>query len=292
METNSQPQSAPVTPSSEPGAPKPPADPAKTAEWPGGFAALRQSFEQIKKNPQPAYVVVAVFALLSLVAFGAKSSLGSQGSSNVTGLANLIFLLALPTYALAIADRRPISVSQFFAFNFSKYLSLLGASILFFLIIVASVFLLVVPVVWTLPWFILFSYFIVERGIGPIDALKASKDLTKNHLGKVWGLFGATIVIGIVAGLLSLIPVVGGAAEGAVQVIATGALALLYRWLQQHGGLLAEGTPVGGVVGNIAKASAPQAQPNPAAPPAPAGQPPVSPETPAPNDPQNPFAVK
>ena len=80
----------------------------------------------------------------------------------------------------------------------------IAASILFILIVSAGLILLVIPgVVWGLK-FSLFHFFIVDKGMGPIDALKASSQTTNGAKWDALGLFYATYII-MYAGVLCLL---------------------------------------------------------------------------------------
>lgn len=213
-----------------------PARPGATAnQWPGAFAAYGQAFEQVKKNPQPALIIVGTYAVLSLIATvidGHSNAL--QDGSFIPEITWLVFLLALPVYALAIADKRLISNNDFFKFNGRRYLYLLAASILATIIVFASALLLLIPLIWTVAWFALVEFPVADKSTAPVEALKESKRLAANHKAKVWGLIGATIALAIPAVILSFIPLVGAIAVATLQVLLTCALAILYRWLQRQ----------------------------------------------------------
>ena len=65
-------------------------------------------------------------------------------------------------------------------------------SILFSLIAVAGFFLLVIPGFIVTIMFMFFGFFIIDKGMGPVEALKASAALTK---GVRWQLFGFALVL-------------------------------------------------------------------------------------------------
>lgn len=221
------------------------ADAARSSVWPGAFEAFTQVFHQIRKNPEPALVYMGVYVILAALdlAIFRGSVSTSASTTSVWGETNrdtfknigyLIFLLATPVYALALADRRSISVAEFLRFDAKKYFSILLAVILSVGIFVLSAIPLLIPLIWTIPWFILVSYVITDKGAGPIQGLSGSKRLAQNHKGKVWGVIGVTILLGIGAGLLSLIPLLGSVVAAFVNLWAAGTLATLYRWLQKQ----------------------------------------------------------
>jgi uncharacterized membrane protein len=204
--------------------------------WQGAFAAFGQAFEQIRKNPEPMLLFVAVYTALALISSfaGGYKTVFDQEYNSYEGLANLIFLLALPTYALAVANKKTISIAEFLKFDAARYFTLIGIFILSAIIFFFSFIPLIIFWIWTIAWFLLAGYASVDKSLGPIAALKESKRLAENNKAKVWGLFGVTILISFGAALLSFIPVVGAAATAFVSVVAAGAAAILYRWLQQN----------------------------------------------------------
>jgi len=75
---------------------------------------------------------------------------------------------------------------------FFKYL--LG-SILYGLIILGGMILLIIPgIIWAIK-FQFFSYFIVDKGLGPIEALKRSSAITR---GAKWDLFLFDLLLGLI----------------------------------------------------------------------------------------------
>jgi hypothetical protein len=210
-------------------------------EWNGAFAAFGRGLEQIKANPKPALLYLGIYLIIYTLelfapAPGAKGSLVRIGSYE--GLAYFIFLLALPTYALAVADKKQLSLSRFMQFNARKYFSAFGASLLYGLIVLGSALLLIVPAIWTIAWFSLCVLLVVDKNLGPIQALKASKELIQHHKAKVWGILGATLLLTFGSMIVLLIPYVGTVASPllscGIALLSATATAMLYRWAEQQ----------------------------------------------------------
>lgn len=212
--------------------------------WGGAFAAFGKVFEQIKANPAPALLFVGVYLIASVLE--PSSATGDAPMeigdillfSGLQILVSLAFLLALPTYALALADRKKIGLGDFMRFNARKYFSVFGVSILYMLIVTGSLLLLIVPAVWTIAWFAACALVVVDQGKSPIKALKESKRLLLNQKGKVWAIIGVTILFSIGASLLAYFPLSGKWIESAgsslVTLLSTAAMAILYRWVQSQ----------------------------------------------------------
>jgi uncharacterized membrane protein len=136
----------------------------------------------------------------------------------------IVLGIGITKIALSFCDERKPALGTLFDFwgCFWRYL---GAAILYGLICIAGFVLLIVPgVVWSVK-FGLWPYFVVDKGLGPIQALKASG---KTTMGVKWDLFGFGVLCGLInlAGLLCL--VVGIFAAYPTVIVAH---ALVYRQL-------------------------------------------------------------
>jgi len=213
-------------------------DKAATDMWPGAFNTIGPIFAQMKKNPQPAYVFIGVYvtlALLGQMSTGSSSPMDSnQSTAGPESLVSLIFLLALPIYALALADRKPITVNQFMDFNLRRYFTILGVTLLTIVIVFFAALPLLIPLIWVVPWVAMATYAVVDKKLGVIDALKESKRIGQDNKGKVWGVVGVTIVLTVAAALFSFIPLIGAAVAAVASLVSAGVMASLYRWLQKY----------------------------------------------------------
>lgn len=209
------------------------------AAWGGAFDAFGKVFERLKANSQPAVLVMVLYALLTFTLLHASSEASASVSEATrAALIDLLFfavlLLALPTYGLALASGRAISIGEFFRFDAKKYFSILGAGILYGLAVAGALLLLIVPAIWVAAWFALYQITVIDKNLGPIAALKESKRLIRGHIGKVWGIFGVSILLSIGASLLGFVPVIGdllsAGASMFVGILSGAAIARLYIW--------------------------------------------------------------
>jgi uncharacterized membrane protein len=176
-------------------------------------AAIRYGWETFKRRPW----FFAGTALLILVLSGLVDSLTSRVDALVTGspehpsglglVINLAFgtLLSMGATAFYIAahdnpDRAEISM-LWHPRPFWKYL---GLSILLAIVIGIGLALLIVPGVILFLMFMFSTIIVIERGLGPIDAMSESRRLTRGHK---WQLFSFTLLLFLinVLGLLALI---------------------------------------------------------------------------------------
>ncbi|UCC22260.1 MAG: hypothetical protein JSW23_10775 [Planctomycetota bacterium] len=136
----------------------------------------------------------------------------------------IILNIGLIKIALSFCDEiKPTIGSLFDAWDcFWRYV---GVAILYGLVVLGGLILLIIPgIVWAVKFGLCF-YFVIDKGLGPIEALKASGRTT---MGVKWELFGFGILCGMInyVGLLCLI--VGIFATYPTVIVAT---ALVYRQL-------------------------------------------------------------
>jgi len=88
----------------------------------------------------------------------------------------------------------------------------MGGTIIYGLIVCAGLLLLIVPgIIWALKYS-LYGYFVIDRNMGPLEALKASAEATEGAKGELFSLalllFGVQILglICLCVGLLFTIP--------------------------------------------------------------------------------------
>jgi hypothetical protein len=146
---------------------------------------------------------------------------------------NIVLGIGLIKIALSFCDERKPAIGTLFdAWDcFWRYL---GAAILYGLIMMAGFILLVVPgVIWAVK-FSLCYYFVIDKGLGPVEALKASSRTT---MGVKWQLFGFGILCGLINLLGILCLLVGAFATYPTVLVAS---ALVYRQLLAQTPELAE----------------------------------------------------
>lgn len=164
-----------------------------------------------------------VLLMLSLFAFNVlpgmmrKSITPDENSlfafliSIASWILQLIVGLGLIKIALEIHDRKKAHYSDLFSQS-HLIINYFLASFLYGLIVVAGLILLIIPgIIWGIK-FQYFSYFIVDKELTPIEALKASSKITK---GSIWNIFLLRILLGLIniggalllgVGLLATVP--------------------------------------------------------------------------------------
>jgi hypothetical protein len=137
---------------------------------------------------------------------------------------NVIIGIGMVKIALSFCDEQKPTVETLFdAWDcFWRYL---GAALLTMLICMCGFILFIIPgIIWSVK-FSLFPYFVVEQGLGPVEALKASSQTTN---GIKWELLGFYILCGLINLLGVLCLFIGIFATYPTTIVAT---ALVYRQL-------------------------------------------------------------
>ncbi|MBI4848423.1 MAG: hypothetical protein HY808_07605 [Nitrospirae bacterium] len=103
------------------------------------------------------------------------------------------------TVGLKFCDGKKAEIDDLLS-SFNLLLTFIAGSVVYYLIILGGLVLLIVPgIIWGIK-FSLFPYFVVDKGLGPIEALKASGKATEDAK---WDLF----LFGLLLGLINLIGV-------------------------------------------------------------------------------------
>lgn len=132
-----------------------------------------------------------------------KAVLASLGVSIIATILNVLVQMGAIKICLKLYDGQKAELVDLFL-SYRKFFSYLFASILYFLIAIGGLILLIVPgIIWMIR-FQFFGYFIVDKDLGPVQALKKSYAITK---GNAWNLliFGILTIGVIILGILALL---------------------------------------------------------------------------------------
>ena len=198
--------------------------------------AIKHGWEQAKKNifffVKVLVIVIAVYLVLGMIQ-GMFTDPETKSSplllSILSGILQMLLGLGLVRITLDVVDNKKFSLSDIYSQY--KYLpNAVAAGVLSTLAIVAGLLLLFIPGIIISIKLQFVNYFILDKGMGPIEAMKASWNATK---GVKWALFVLGILLGLInlLGLLAL--VIGLFWTYPATLIAT---AYVYRKLSAKGG--------------------------------------------------------
>jgi uncharacterized membrane protein len=171
--------------------------------------SLSYGWATMKKNLGFFILLIIVMGLIQGIPSGLVNALQKQ-NPGLAALVNigavvlqLIVSMGLIRILLNVFDSGKAEIGDLFsAVNFFFYY--LGGAILYGLIVFGGLLLLIVPgIIWSIK-FQFFGYFIIDKGMGPIEALKASARITQ---GVKWELFAFGLLLSLInlAGLLCLV---------------------------------------------------------------------------------------
>ena len=197
-------------------------------------SALRFGWETFKKRPWffVGSTVVILLASGLIDAFSSALDAAVGGSAEQPSLIGTLVNLGLGTllgmgataFYLAAHDN-PDTVDLSALWHPQPFWKYLGASILYALALVVGLILLVVPGIIFALMFMFTTFIVIDRELGPVEAMKESNRITHGHK---WSLLGFTLVlvlinllgvIALVIGLLVSIPVSSLAVTHAYRVL-------------------------------------------------------------------------
>ena len=163
--------------------------------------------------------VIAVFAISALSGAIAQAVAG-DGVSGLAALVNILDLFVVQVFVsmgLIAWSLKSTAAIESVRFNDlwapHAYWRYLGSSILVMLIEIIGFVLLVIPGIIASVFLLFVPFIVIERGTGPIEAVKASFEMVKGHFWGVFLFMLAALAVNIVGmmlfgvGLLLTIPV-------------------------------------------------------------------------------------
>jgi uncharacterized membrane protein len=197
-------------------------------------SAIRFGWETFKKRPWffvGASVVIAIaYIIVGLISSGIDAGLGgsAEDPTGVGGIINFVlgtFIgMGVTAFYLAAHDN-PQTVELSALWHPQPFWKFLGASILVTLAVVVGLALLVVPGIIAMLFFLFTTFIVIDRDLGPIEAMKESMRITSGHRWTLLGLIVLLIliaclgVIALVVGLLVAMPVITLAFAHAYRVL-------------------------------------------------------------------------
>jgi len=185
-------------------------------------SALRFGWETFKKRPWffVGSTVAILLASVLVEAFTSGIDAALTGSAQEPSIIGTVINLALGTllsmgataFYLAAHDN-PATADLSLLWHPRPFWKYLGASILLALAVAIGFVLLIVPGIILGLMFMFTTFVVIERELGPIDAMSESHRLTRGHKSRLFGfvllllLINVLGVLALVVGLLVSIPV-------------------------------------------------------------------------------------
>jgi len=189
----------------------------ETGKFPFG-AAVKFGWQKIKENFWPLVAVTVIGIIVNaMFSYSVKSLEKTMPAAsfivNLCSTAvNMIMTLGITKIGLKVYAGEKFEVSEIFE-SYRLFLKYLLATILYFLAVIGGLILLIVPGIILIIRMGLYTYLIVDKQMGPLEALKESMRLTKGNafnLFLFWFLLLGVLILGflcLIVGLIVAIPV-------------------------------------------------------------------------------------
>ena len=195
--------------------------------------AISFGWNTMRKNLK-FFVILAIICFLVIFVLGRIAdflkddySILSFIVSIISWILNMIVSLGLIKIALSFLDNGKGKLSDLFS-QFPLFFKYLFGYILYGLIVLVGFILLIIPgIIWAIKYQY-FVYFIVDKNVGPIEALKRSSAITR---GAKWDLFLFGLLLGLINLLGALCLIIGLFATFPTTMVAG---AFVYRKLLSH----------------------------------------------------------
>lgn len=195
--------------------------------------SLRSAWATVRADPKTSLLILPVIVAASVVFVVGVELVGALLPYSLQEWWGMLAVFLFYVYATSVVTRTLLALSVSHSkIALSHMLTLhgtarlLGVVALSQIIIVAGIYALIVPGIIFAIMFSFAPYIVLEKGYGPIAALKESAAMTR---GIRWSLFAAAVVLGlvIIAGLLVL-------GVGVLVAAPLAALAHVYLYRQAH----------------------------------------------------------
>jgi len=185
------------------------------------FELFSVSIDKIKKNIgimlglyfAPIAFLIAIFAV-AFIFFGISAGLGSTGASTIINIISLIlglvFLVGilfsvvayaamLQTLYLQLAQGKKATLRGVWEQTSPRITDVFLAGLLAGLIIIGGFILLFIPGLFMIRRYYLISYFVIDKNMGPREALRACGAQSKKASGYIWSLLGVMLLFNLIA---------------------------------------------------------------------------------------------
>jgi hypothetical protein len=221
----------------------PPKDEILPQSWPGAFGLYKYAKAAVLYNWRSYMALILLYVgftiLLSIIERSVVpyNDSGTPSEYGVPYFAlqvvNLVVGSALTAALIFVLlkgiGRVKTSFAEACAVMGTYVLPIFLQSLLAMLIIVASAALFIIPVFFIAPRLVLAQYFIVDKNMGPVESIRASWNATKGNVGKVYGIFGATLVMSLL-----MLTIIGIPFALYFLLMYSAAYPLLYVWAMRR----------------------------------------------------------
>lgn len=182
-------------------------DTGNSSSWPGAFGIYKTTKQAVMVNLSTLLLLILLNVLLQGVASANKTNNNLEILPTfITGILNIIFTTAFILTWLAGLKQQKISVIESIKESFGFFISMFLGTLLTGLATVASLLLFIIPFFFVFPRLVFVPYLIIDKNISATDAFAQSWEMSKGHVSKVYGIFGANLLFGLLVFTIIGIP--------------------------------------------------------------------------------------
>ncbi len=203
-------------------------DTMPTGEWPGAWGIYKYSRDAVKFNLGVYLSLLVIPIIVAIVISTLK--LPEALDNLLNNVISTVFGVASTFVILAALRRTKLDFNTSVKKSFSLLaLEAFALQILTGFMIIGSLLLFVVPFFFVAPRLVLAYYYLIDKRLGIFGSISASWNETKGHVGKVYGIVGAGIAMGLLA-----VTIIGIPFAIYFLFMYSAALPVLYMYILKH----------------------------------------------------------
>jgi len=200
------------------------------SEWPGAFkiykiskAAVSQNMSAIVGLVGCIVLTVIIYILILMIAKGLAARYIVEF---IFYLINFIISGALVYACLESVRGHKTTVGAAFSVAMDKWINIIITSLIVGVLLLISIVLFIIPFFFIFPRLSLALYNVIDKDMGPVEAIQASWAQTKGNVSKVYGIVGVTILI-----LIPTITIIGVILTLYLDIMYAAAYAILFLYI-------------------------------------------------------------
>lgn len=196
---------------------------APATGWPGAFGLFKYSKAAVSVN----LIAILIIWLFQFVIVTVVGLIDNESiASSIQLVVGVFVQAALVLTYLASVRGKKVSAGEKLSQGSQFFVQLLLLQLLVALSVFIGLLLFIVPGIILLTRLFVAEYYLIDKNMGAVEAYKASLAATKGNTGKVWGIFGATLLMSLIA-----ITIIGIPVAIYLVLMYSAANALLYQYL-------------------------------------------------------------
>lgn len=203
---------------------------ATVSNYPGAFGLFKPSSQAIRLAFVPLLLIYVILFAIGIV-IGLFSGNNKDLADSLGSILNIVSqVITIPMFSFIIlyavrGTRKELRES--FDYATQNILRFFIANLLAALAVIGGLILLIIPGILIAMKFSMTNYILVDNPkMSGTEALSRSWDMTKGHMGKIFGIIGVSILM-----LLPVITIVGIIATVILLVLYAAAMPVLYNYL-------------------------------------------------------------